>query len=171
MVIIRITSPLLDKLPLVFISLKSHWKQIFEVFVFLCGKQSVCVCAHMCVLCCFSRVQLFATSWAVARQVPLSMGFSRQEYWSVWPCPPPGDSPDLDIELGSLNISCICRQVLSTSATGKPGRQNNGFQMCPQPNAQTCEHIIACYFHDKKDFVNVTKGIHLEMRILSRNSV
>ena len=40
-----------------------------------------------------SRVQLFAT-WTVASQAPLSMGFSRQEYWSGLPCPPPGDLPD-----------------------------------------------------------------------------
>ena len=38
----------------------------------------------------FSRVRLFATQWTVACQVPLSMGFSRQEYWSGLPCPPPG---------------------------------------------------------------------------------
>ena len=41
----------------------------------------------------FSRVRLFATLWTVARQVPLSMGFSRQEYWSGLPCPSPGDLP------------------------------------------------------------------------------
>ena len=39
----------------------------------------------------FSLVQLFVTLWSVARQAPLSMGFSRQEYWSGLPCPPPGD--------------------------------------------------------------------------------
>ena len=46
----------------------------------------------------FSRVQLFATLWTVARQVPLSMGFSRQEYWSGLPFLPPGDLPDPGIE-------------------------------------------------------------------------
>ena len=40
-----------------------------------------------------SRVRLFATPGTVARQAPLSMGFSRQEYWSGLPCPPPGDLP------------------------------------------------------------------------------
>ena len=39
-----------------------------------------------------------ATPWIVARQAPLSMGFSRQEYWSVLPCPSPGDLPDPGIE-------------------------------------------------------------------------
>ena len=38
----------------------------------------------------FSCDQFFATSWAVVHQSPLSMGFSRQEYWSGLPCPPPG---------------------------------------------------------------------------------
>ena len=39
----------------------------------------------------FSRVRLSATPWTIARQAPLSMGCSRQEYWSGLPCPPPGD--------------------------------------------------------------------------------
>ena len=45
-----------------------------------------------------SRVPLFATPWTAARQAPLSMGFSRQEYWSGLPCPPPGGLPDPGIE-------------------------------------------------------------------------
>ena len=47
----------------------------------------------------FSRVQLLATLWTVARQAPLSLGFSRQDYGSGLPCPPPpGDLPDPGIE-------------------------------------------------------------------------
>ena len=46
----------------------------------------------------FSCVQLSVTLWTIARQAPLSIGFSRQEYWSGLPCPPPGDLPDLGIE-------------------------------------------------------------------------
>ena len=45
-----------------------------------------------------SRVQLFETPWTVAPQAPLSMGFSRQEYWSGLPFPSPGDLPDPGIE-------------------------------------------------------------------------
>ena len=48
-----------------------------------------------------SRIQLFATTWTVAHQGPLSMGFSRQEYWSGLPFPSPGDLPDPGIEHGS----------------------------------------------------------------------
>ena len=48
-----------------------------------------------------SRVRFFATLWAIALQAPLSMGFSRQEYWSGLPCLPPGDLPDPGIEPAS----------------------------------------------------------------------
>ena len=45
-----------------------------------------------------SHVHLFATQWTVAHQAPLSMGFSRQEYWSGLPFPPPGDLPNPGME-------------------------------------------------------------------------
>ena len=45
----------------------------------------------------FSRIWLFAILWTVAHQAPLS----RQEYWSGWPCPPPGELPDSRIGLAS----------------------------------------------------------------------
>ena len=54
-----------------------------------------------CIWSYFSCVQLFATLWTVACQVPLSMGFSRQEYWSGLPFPPPGDLPDPGINPSS----------------------------------------------------------------------
>ena len=52
---------------------------------------------YVCMLSCFSHVQLFATLWTIPRQAPLSMGFSRQESWSGLSCPPPGDLPDTGI--------------------------------------------------------------------------
>ena len=53
-----------------------------------------CVCMLECVLSHFSRVRLFVTPRTVALQAPLSMGLSRQEYWSGLPCPPPKNLPD-----------------------------------------------------------------------------
>ena len=50
----------------------------------------------------FSCVQLAATQWTVGHQAPLSMGFSRQEYWSGLPFPPPGDFPHPGIEPASF---------------------------------------------------------------------
>ena len=49
-----------------------------------------------------SRVRLSVTPWTVAHHTPLSMGFSRQEYWSGLPCPHPGDLPDQGIGPVSL---------------------------------------------------------------------
>ena len=49
---------------------------------------------HVCMLSCFIYVWLFVTSWTIACQAPLSMGFSRQEYWSGLSCPSPGDLAD-----------------------------------------------------------------------------
>ena len=49
-------------------------------------------------ICVLRRVLLFVTSWTVAHQAPLSMGFSRQEYCGGLPFPSPGDLPDLGIE-------------------------------------------------------------------------
>ena len=49
----------------------------------------------------FSRIQLCATPQTAAHQAPPSLGFSRQEHWSGWPIPSPGDLHDPGIELGS----------------------------------------------------------------------
>ena len=72
---------------------------------------------HMCVLSCFSQVQLFAILWTVAHQAPLSMGFPRQEYWSGLPCPPPGDLPDPGIKRTSLMSSALAGVFFTISTT------------------------------------------------------
>ena len=70
-----------------------------------------------CMLRCFTRARLCATLWTVACQAPLPMGFSRQEYWSGLPCPPPGDLPNPGIEPASLMSPALAGRFLSTSAT------------------------------------------------------
>ena len=69
----------------------------------------------------FSRVQLFATPWTVACQAPLSMEFSRQEYRSGLPYPPPGNLPDPGIEPMSLKSpvleGLLLKLKLNTLAT------------------------------------------------------
>ena len=63
-----------------------------------------------------SRVQLFATLWTVACQARLFMGFSRQEYWSELPHPPPGDLPDPGIKPASLVSPALAGGFFTTSA-------------------------------------------------------
>ena len=55
---------------------------------------------------------LFATTWTVTCWAPLSMGFSRQEYWSGLPCPSPGDLPDQDRYLSVLHLPEAAFQML-----------------------------------------------------------
>ena len=64
-----------------------------------------------------SHVQLFATPWTVAYQAPVSMGFSRQEYWSGLPFPSPGDLPDPGIKPGSPALQA---DTLTSEPPGKP---------------------------------------------------
>ena len=81
------------------------------VFLFVSIYRSVCVCVCVCVCMllllgsCYSLAWLCATSWTVARQAPLSVGFSRQEFWSGVPCPPLGDLPNPRTEPGSLALT------------------------------------------------------------------
>ena len=63
--------------------------------------------SHNLPMCVCSCVQFFVTPWTVARQDPLSMGFSKQEYWTGLPFPSPGNIPDPGIEpeqVGSLPL-------------------------------------------------------------------
>ena len=75
------------------------------------------------VLSHFSHVRLFATLWTVAHEAPLSMGFSRQEYWSGLPSPRPGDLPDPGIENPDLSYLPLQWQAdsLPLVLPGKPG--------------------------------------------------
>ena len=62
----------------------------------------------------------FETLWTVAHQAALSMGFSRQEYWSALPCPPPGDLPDPGIKLVS---PVLAGRLFTSEPPGKPSRE------------------------------------------------
>ena len=68
----------------------------------------------------FSRVQLFVTLWTIACQASLSLGFSRQEYWSGSPCPPPRDRPDPGTEPTSLTSPALSGRFFNTQATWEP---------------------------------------------------
>ena len=84
----------------------------------------------------FSHVQLFATPWTVAYQAPLSMGFSRQEYWSGLPCPPPGDCPNPGIKPGSPTLQA---DSLLSEPPEKPKNTGMGSLFLLQGNFLTQE--------------------------------
>ena len=75
------------------------------------------MCVRACMLSHFSRVRLFVTLWTVASQAPLSMGFSRQEHRSGLSCSPPGDLPNVGVELASFMSPALVGEFFTTSTT------------------------------------------------------
>ena len=76
---------------------------------------------YACVLSCFSHVRLFVTLWIVAHLASLSMEFSRQECWSGFPCPSPGDLSDPGFKLASLMSPALAgRFFTAIPSPGKP---------------------------------------------------
>ena len=75
----------------------------------------VCVC--MCVLSHFSRVWPCVTLWSVTCQAPLSMGFSRKEYWRGVSRPPPGDLSDPGVKPTSFLSPALAGMFFTASAT------------------------------------------------------
>ena len=72
----------------------------------------------------------YMTLWTVAHKAPLSMGFSRQDYWSGLPFPPPGDLPDSGTEPVSLLSPALAGRFSITSTTWEAkyiGVDNSGF--------------------------------------------
>ena len=68
----------------------------------------------------FSHVRLFVIQWAVAHQVPLSVGFSWQKFWGELSHPPPGGFPNLGIEPVSPMPPALQVDSLPTEPPGKP---------------------------------------------------
>ena len=75
------------------------------------------ISVHACMLSCFSHVRFFETLWMVACQAPLSMGFSRQEYWSGLPFPPQGIFPSQGWKPHLVHL-LNCKWILYCWATG-----------------------------------------------------
>ena len=73
-------------------------------------------CVHAKSLQC---VQLFVTLWTVAHQIPVFMGFPRQEYWSWFPGPPPWDLPDPRL---NLHLLCLLHWQVGSLSLVPPGK-------------------------------------------------
>ena len=80
---------------------------------------SVCMCAKS-----FQSCLTLCNLWVVAHQAPLSMGVSRQEYWSGLSCPPPGDLPNPGIELTSLMSPALVGRFFTSTTTQEAPRHN-----------------------------------------------
>ena len=93
------------------------------------------------VLSHFGRAQLFATPWTMAHQAPLSVGFSRQEYWSGLPHPPPEDLPNQGLNPCLLHLLHWQAGSLPLAPPGKPQclgtRKAHLFLMLRVPHGST----------------------------------
>ena len=78
---------------------------------------------YVCVLSHFNHVRLFATPWTVAHQAPLSVGFSRQEYWSGLPCIPPSPG-DLPTQGSNLHLLCLLHWQVGSLPLGPPRKSS-----------------------------------------------
>ena len=83
----------------------------------LCVCVCVCACVHALVL---NHVQLFMIPWTVGHQTPLSMEFSRQEYWRGLPFPSPEDLPEPGIKPTSVSSHALAGGFFTTASPGKP---------------------------------------------------
>ena len=75
---------------------------------------------YACMLSCFSCVHLFVTLWTIACQAPLSIGFSRKEYWGGLPFPPAEDLPNPGIEPASPVTPALTGSSLLLAQLGSP---------------------------------------------------
>ena len=97
------------------------WVQFFSDIIYQVGSYSLYLSLRLSkcvrVISCFSGVWLFETPRTVAHQVPLSIEFSRQEYWSGLPFPPSGDLPDPGIKSASLRSPALAGRFFTPRTT------------------------------------------------------
>ena len=101
-----------------YVSLSIHLSVCLSIHLF------IYLSIYLSVLCAQSCLTLCNPMDCIACQVPLSMGFSRQEYWSRVPCPPPGDPPTPGVEPESLASAALQTDSLLLSHWGCPCSAN-----------------------------------------------
>ena len=111
-------------------------------------------------LCHFCHFCIYVTLWTVALQAPLSMGFSRQEYWSGLPCSPSGDFPNPGIEptfLVSVSPALAGRFFITSAFWGVP----------IQKPKKKLTRGLRRHFHSLLCFVNDLLFVSLNLKCVS----
>ena len=98
---------------------------VMSVYRHICRQTHICICllhtymGYVMFVKSYSliQIQLFVTPWTVAHKAPLSLGFSRQEYWSELLCPSPGDLPYPGVEPLSLMSPALAGRFFTSSTT------------------------------------------------------
>ena len=115
----------------------------------------MCVCVCVCV-CVLSHVQLFATLWIIAHQAPLSMGFSRQEYWSRLPFPSTGDLLHPGIKPVSPASPALQADSLSLKPLGHLVRKISSVQFSSV--AQSCPLFETTWIAARQASLSITNS-------------
>ena len=105
------------------------WMPLPALLLMVKGRWTLKSVMHACMLSRFSHSRFFATLWTVTHQAPLSMGFSREEYWSGLSCSPPGDLPNPGIEAASPRLLHWQADSLPPSHQGSPTVSHTGIQI------------------------------------------
>ena len=120
---------------------------------------------HVCILCPFSCVRLFEVLRTVAPRAPLSVGFSRQEYRSGLPCPPPGGLPDPGITPRSLALLALAGGFFTTSASWEApwlnisNESHHSPQRCaPSELSIPADHVFTRWMTQTESHQCVTTG-------------
>ena len=119
-----------------------------------------------------SHVQLFVTSCTVACQAPLSIGFSRQEYWDQFPFPPPGDLPNPGVEPKSLESLVLAGRFFTTVQPGKPVKQiypNLKKKKAKKKKKQN--HIFAFFYNCVLKYNWMSSGNFILLKILMQHYI
>ena len=101
---------------------------------------------HAYVLSHFSHVRLFVTPWIVTHQAPISMRFSRHEYWRGLPCPPPEYLPNLVFEPMSFMSPALASRFFTTSITWKAHKTQISCEKC----------VSICFQYEYLHLVNIS---------------
>ena len=120
------STPVKDKIGSSNLALPSFSPKDGNYWVFYCCMTHVC--------CHFSQVQLFETLWTIACQAPLSMGFSRQEYWSGLPWPLPRDLSNPGMEPVPLCLLALTGGFFTSHATWE------NLYCCSKSNSEPGKH-------------------------------
>ena len=125
---------------------KKVWVSLEVLNIFFICREPLVGSAHVCVLNCFSRVGLYQDPMDCSHQVPLFMGFPRQEYLSRLPCPPPGNLPDSGIEPTSLASPSLAGGFFTTSTTGEAHGFWDGHKDLNSKSTLP-HHLHSCFIH------------------------
>ena len=122
----------------------------------------MCVCVCVCVCELLNRIWLFATPWTVAHQAPLSMEFSRQEYWSGVPCPPPGNLPTQGLKAGVPH----CRQIpYHLNHQGSPFSSIHHVEILEGLIFKVIKICVLIYFDNLKSYQYILLVFFTEMQM------